>query len=179
MQCLAEEGFAGTGVRAIAQRAGVSIGLIRHHFEEKNQLIAATYRHVSDQLHTASEEAVAEAGSEPWQCLHAFLMAGFYPPLLERRYVLVRFVLWSAALTEPAIRVVHDEVRARYRDRLRELIAEAAGHAKTDAQIVAMTGTVLALLDGMWVDWILDEPGFNPEAAVSNAVAMLRAEAWP
>src|SRR3546814_11594259 len=46
--CLAEHGLAGTNVRAICARAGVSPGLLRHYFGGIDDLVAATYQAASD-----------------------------------------------------------------------------------------------------------------------------------
>src|SRR3546814_5808330 len=48
--CLAEHGLAGTNVRAICARAGVSPGLLRHYFGGIDDLVAATYQATSDRL---------------------------------------------------------------------------------------------------------------------------------
>ena len=58
------------------RKLGVSIGLIRHHFEEKQQLIAETYRYVSRELQAVSEAAAAAAGEDPRERFRAYVMAG-------------------------------------------------------------------------------------------------------
>ena len=45
---LAEQGLAGTNVRAICAKAGVSPGLLRHYFGGIDDLVAATYQATSD-----------------------------------------------------------------------------------------------------------------------------------
>ena len=47
---LAELGVAGTSVRAICARAGVSPGLLTHYFDGIDDLVAATYRDVTDRV---------------------------------------------------------------------------------------------------------------------------------
>lgn len=51
----AERGIAATSLRAIATTAGVSLGLVQHHFGTKNRLRAAVDAHVLDVVHTAVE----------------------------------------------------------------------------------------------------------------------------
>ena len=43
LRCLKQFGHAGVSVRRISAAAGVSIGLINHHFPNKSGLIAETY----------------------------------------------------------------------------------------------------------------------------------------
>ncbi len=165
-RCLDRDGLAGTGVRAIAQEAGVSIGLIRHHFQDKDQLIAATYRFVADQLYLRSSQAAEAAGGTPWDRLRAFLVAGNLPPFLERSYIRVRFMLWGAAITDPVIRAAHDATYQRYRLALRDLIAAVrelpAGHPDAES----LSRSLLAFLDGLWIDWLLDPDQSQVEASI-------------
>lgn len=46
LRCFATEGIAATSLRAVAEAAGVSIGLVQHHFGTKAGLVAAVDDHV-------------------------------------------------------------------------------------------------------------------------------------
>lgn len=174
---LAERGYANCGVRAIAEEAGVSIGLIRHHFEEKQQLIAETYRFVSRELQAVSEAAAAAAGEDPRERFRAYVMAGVQPPFLDEKFLTVRFMLWGVALTEPEIRRVHDENYGAYRERLRQLIGDMLPGGTSADTLSELTATVSALSDGLWVDWILRPEERNIEASVAHCLAMISAAA--
>lgn len=172
---LADKGYAGAGVRAIADEAGVSIGMIRHHFSEKQVLIAETYRFVSAQLQAASEQAADAAGTDPSDRLRAYLMAGFRPPYLDQKYLTARFILWGVALTDPQVRAVHDDNYGAFRMRLKELILDILP-ASTDAQALkTLAATVSALTDGLWIDWILRPEERDVEASVAHCMAMIAA----
>ena len=164
LSCLARDGYAKTGVRAIAEEAGISIGLIRHYFDTKSQLIAETQRHVSEELQSFSERSVEAAGVEPSDRLRAYLMSGFQTPFLDEKYITVRFMLWGVALTDPATKAVHDEWYGRYRTRLRELIAQTLPPDADQGVVKKLAHTVSALTDGLWIDWIL-RPGDRDIAA--------------
>jgi AcrR family transcriptional regulator len=53
----AEQGIAATSLRAVARRAGVSLGLVQHYFGTKARLRAAVDAHVLDVVHSAIEAA--------------------------------------------------------------------------------------------------------------------------
>ena len=55
---LVEAGYAGVTTRAVALRAGVSIGALQHHFRSKAELVAAAIEHLNAQL---TREFVARA----------------------------------------------------------------------------------------------------------------------
>jgi AcrR family transcriptional regulator len=50
IQCLVEQGYAGTTIRAVSERAGVSTGALQHHFTSKQELVAEAVSHLTDKL---------------------------------------------------------------------------------------------------------------------------------
>ena len=80
---LAEQGVAGTSVRAICARAGVSPGLLTHDFDGIDDLVAATYRDVTDRVSATLRAAEEAAGAEPRARLIAFITASFRPPIAD------------------------------------------------------------------------------------------------
>ena len=149
--------------------------MIRHHFREKQALIAETYHFVSQQLQAASEQAADAAGDDPHKRLHAYLMAGFKPPYLDQKYLTARFILWGVALTDPQVRQVHDENYGAFRQRLKELISDALPATTDEKVLKSLAATVSALTDGLWVDWILRPEERDIEASVAHCMAMVAA----
>src|SRR5207302_5430172 len=49
-ECLAEEGYARTTVRRIAERAGVTVGALQHHFSTRAALLGEGRRHVGPKI---------------------------------------------------------------------------------------------------------------------------------
>ncbi len=58
IETLVAAGFAGVTTRAVAARAGVSIGALQHHFRSRSDLLAAAIEHLSEEL---AREFVAQA----------------------------------------------------------------------------------------------------------------------
>lgn len=57
MKCFAEQGIASTTIRAVAEQAGVSIGLVQHHFGNKAGLVEAVDEYVLEVFGTVAESA--------------------------------------------------------------------------------------------------------------------------
>src|SRR3954468_19997117 len=86
IQCLVEQGYAGTTTRAVSERAGVTTGALQHHFTSKEELVAEAIGHLAGKL-TAQliEEGVPSAASRRqvteqlvdylWQTLNGPLIA--------------------------------------------------------------------------------------------------------
>lgn len=58
--CIARTGFAGTTVRAVATEAGVSPGLVLHHFGSKEGLRTACDDHVWAEFHAAFDQSTTD-----------------------------------------------------------------------------------------------------------------------
>lgn len=65
IQQFGEHGF-GTGVRAIAAAAGVSAGLVIHHFGSKDGLRKACDDHIAEQIRSAKSESIQSSDPATW-----------------------------------------------------------------------------------------------------------------
>ncbi|PQM26072.1 TetR family transcriptional regulator [Sphingopyxis lindanitolerans] len=169
--CLAEHGLAGTNVRAICAKAGVSPGLLRHYFAGIGDLVAATYAATSDRMDTIFAAAVAGAGDDPRARLHAYLTASFRSPVTDPELLGAWTAFWALARSDARMAEIHAASYASYRARLGELLA-ACGAADAGRLAVLLT----ALVDGLWLELSLDSTSFGAEAAVEmveRAVAAL------
>ncbi len=184
IECLKRYGHEGLSIRTISATAGVSVGLINHHFPNKDELIAAAYRHFNGELVAAMRTAVARAPATPRARVRAFLEASFSPPNLDADVLAVWLVFWglhrhSRLIQRARHEMYHDYVRL-VRGLLTELLAEyrtASGRAArgargatVDLRLAAVGFT--ALLDGLWLEWCLEPGTFRP----ADAVALC--EAW-
>jgi TetR/AcrR family transcriptional regulator, transcriptional repressor of bet genes len=168
-KCLAEFGLAGTSVRQICAKAGVSPGLLAHHFAGIDALIAETYRHTGDQVSTVLTAALAAAPDDPEAKLRAFVEASFKPPLLDPDLLAIWLTFWSLVRRDPAISSVHAEVYADYRLTLEPLIAAIAKRNGIPINARLATLAFTAMMDGLWLELCLDPTTFTPEEAQAVA----------
>ena len=84
IESLKRYGHEGLSVRRISAQAGVSIGLINHHFPKKDTLIAQAYRYFNSQLVGGVRAAALQAPAAARARLRAFFKATFSPPNLDR-----------------------------------------------------------------------------------------------
>lgn len=174
--CLAEDGVGAATVRAVAARAGVTPGLIRHHFGGIDGLIAATYRHVGETVSEAIEAALAGAPGDPRGRLTVFVKASFAPPLLDGDLLATWLAFWGRVRRDPEIRALHGEIYSAYRARLAAMLAAAAAASAgrtIDADRAALALT--ALLDGLWLELCLDPTTFSADEAVRIVEAFVDA----
>jgi TetR/AcrR family transcriptional repressor of bet genes len=183
IECLKRHGHDGLSVRTISAAAGVSVGLINHHFPNKDELVAAAYRYFNSELVGVMLAAVARAGDSPRARLQAFLKASFSPPNLDADVLAVWVVFWGLYRHSRLIQRVHQETYEDYvrlvRSMLAELLKEARGNESrarpvrspnADLRLAAIGLT--ALVDGLWLEWCLAPGTFRPRDAISLC------EAW-
>ncbi|MGV3731294.1 MAG: TetR/AcrR family transcriptional regulator [Sphingopyxis sp.] len=158
--CLAEHGLAGTNVRAICARAGVSPGLLRHYFDGIDDLVAATYQATSDRMDAIFAAAVEGAGADPQARLSAYLTASFRAPVTDPELLGAWTAFWALARSDARMAAIHAESYAGYRARLVELLA-ACGAADAERLAILLT----AMVDGLWLELSLDPASFGADAA--------------
>lgn len=158
---LARDGATGASVRTIAIEAGVSPGLVNHHFAGVDALIAATYRAVGQTVAQALEDAVAAAGSDPRDRLVAYVTASFVPPIAERSLLATWIAFWSLT-GKPEIARIHSETYAVYRTDLETLLSDC-GMEPGELRLAAVTLT--ALVDGLWLELCLSPDVFTADEA--------------
>lgn len=162
---VAEGGAQAATVRAIAQKAGVTAGLIRHYFQGKDALMAAAYAHLMHRMTADSAAVLRTAPHDPRARLAAFVTAALSPPVVDGEAL----VLWATFLQEthrdPAMRQTHAQTYLAFRDQLQSLIADLIGHS--DAQALRRLAIACnAVIDGLWMEGCALPNAFAPEELV-------------
>jgi AcrR family transcriptional regulator len=168
IESLKRYGHEGLSVRRISAQAGVSIGLINHHFPKKDTLIAQAYRHFNSQLVGGVRAAALQAPATARARLRAFFKATFSPPNLERDVLTVWVVFWSLYRHSPEIQKVHGETYREHVDLVRAMLADLAAEAgkfRFSLRLAAIGLT--AMIDGLWLEWCLDPGNFRPAEAIA------------
>jgi TetR/AcrR family transcriptional repressor of bet genes len=155
-------------VRRISAAAGVSIGLINHHFPSKSGLVAVTYETLALSLQESIRTQAENRAVSPRDRLSGFFRASFAPEILDPQLFNVWLVFWSMVAHSPEIRAVHDRTYGKYRSILESLLGQLAisGEApkfKLRPAAIALS----ALLDGLWVELSLSPTTFKPREAIA------------
>jgi AcrR family transcriptional regulator len=168
LSCLAREGTAGLSVRKISAEAGISIGLINHHYAGKDELISAAYEAFSLGLLDATRERIAAAGPEPRARLSAYVEGLLSAPMLERGTLRIWVAFWSIIENSVPMLDVHDRTYAEYRELLAALLAEAGARVKAPRINTRLAAIALtAMLDGLWLEWCINPTTFSPQEAIA------------
>ena len=168
LACLRKYGHEGLSVRRIGAEAGVSPGLITHHFPSVAALIAAAYETLSMSLLHSIEQAARAADSNPRERLQRFYEASFAPALLDPGLFNTWLVFWSMISHDAAVRAVHDRTYAAYRAALESLLGQLQRSEGVPAFRLRPAAIALsALLDGLWIEASINPSTFKPAEAVA------------
>lgn len=148
---IVRDGVRGASMRQVAQEADVSLGLLSYHFDDKDSLIVAAFERASTTLREACVEAAAAVDGADEKVV-AFLRASFGDEFLDGDYLRLRVSLWAVSLTDPELAKIDAAFYEQYSSALRDLIRSARpGLAESDT--AARTADMIALSNGLWLDW--------------------------
>ncbi len=183
LACLRKHGHEGVSVRRISAEAGVSMGLINHHFPGIAGLVAAAYDSLATTLLAASREHALAVSGEPLERLDAFFRASFAPDALDPALFRTWLVFWSLVPHSPEMRIVHDRTYGETRATLELLLGRLKRGPRVPAFRVGSAAIGLAaLMDGLWVELSLNPASFEAREAVAlcnDWVEALAAGAFP
>jgi TetR/AcrR family transcriptional regulator, transcriptional repressor of bet genes len=169
LDLVATGGMQAATVRAIAERAGVTPGLIRHYFSSKEELTRAAYLHLMDKMQSDSMAGLHNGSDDPLQRFANFIAATVRPPVVDATAV----GLWAGFLQltrrDMAMRDVHRQTYLAFRDELQSQIA-CLPRAATPAQLHYEAIACNAVLDGLWLEGSLLPEDFDAGELVTIAL---------
>jgi AcrR family transcriptional regulator len=173
LEVISQRGFHETRVADIAERAGTSAPAVLYHFRSKGEILDAVVSLAEDRFYDAVEATLAEEGG-PIERLVRFLESAARDDDGEATVAMWRVWLeiWTRALRESHTARTRQLLDRRWRGVLTETIAEGvatgAFSPATDAATAALT--LASLMDGLAVQFALDDPDVGPEVMTRTLV---------
>lgn len=168
LACLKKYGHDGVSVRRISAAAGVSMGLINHHFPGIDALVAAAYDSLATRLLARSREQALAIAGDPGARLHGFFTASFTAEALDPALFRTWLVFWSLVPHSDAMRAVRDRTYGDTRAVLETLLAQLRRLPGVPPFRVRPAAIGLsALMDGLWVELSLNPTSFEAAEAIA------------
>lgn len=145
---MAERGYDGASVQAIARRAGLAPGLVHYHFTSKQEILLEAVRELA-RVAERRFEALARRAKTPRDRLRAFIDSrlatgkGASPPAVAGWVV-----VGAEAVRQPEVRAAHEAAIRAQLVLLERLLGEHAGHALKDGEARQLAAIVLAAIEG-------------------------------
>jgi TetR/AcrR family transcriptional repressor of bet genes len=180
-RCLSVGGIGAFTVDRICKEAGVSRGLINHHFESLDGLLVEVYKSslyasVNSQIAEAKRRRAGTSDLSPESALSALVRSNFSPDYFSRDNLLIWLSLWGEIAVNPRLKAAHRELYDAYRAELAEDIAVVAVQRGRHVDAPTLARNFIALVDGLWLEWCLDESVVTPQAAEAAGFEMLEAQ---
>jgi AcrR family transcriptional regulator len=154
-QLFAHAGYRGTGLAGIAAEVGLTQAGLLHHFGSKEALLEAVVRHRSEQDAPLIESIIGDGGIDMLDRLH--LLAEHN---VERAGLSLLFTVLVAENLRPE-HPAHQFFLQRYRDLRQAIVAalkagQKRGEIRRNVNLEAVSQRIVAALDGLQTQWLLD-----------------------
>ena len=169
MSLLSQRGIAGVSMRAVAREAGVSLGLLNYHYEDKVGLIRAALR----QIEAHDIELLRPDPAQPAEeRLRGALRRVVSPEFLTTDYLSLRLQLWSLAQAHEDFAEINTTAQQRYRSGLADLIKDARPDLSR-RECAKRAADIDVIQNGLWLTALLglDKPSVNRSVARCEAIA--------
>ena len=154
-QVVIDRGFAATRVSDVANRLGVSTGLIHYHFDSKELLLAEALRYAAEQDIARLELELEQA---PTVLAKLDTMFSFDMPEAGEPSWTLWIDGWSEAVRNPTMRRISQDLDLAWKDRLRDIIQDGvAGGEFACPDPEGTAWRLSALLDGLGVQFTVHE----------------------
>ena len=162
IESIAKHGISGTTMTTVTGFAGLSLGIVNFHFQNKQNLFEETLRHLADEHRDQWHKSVHKAELTPVSKLLAIVDANFHPRVCNRKNLSVWYSFFGEAPYRHVYRKIMDEIDAERLNSMRELferIIEDGQYDDIDAADVA--NTMEALYDGYSINILIYPEKFS------------------
>jgi AcrR family transcriptional regulator len=173
---IATRGITGLRLADVAAEAGVSVGTVQHYFRTRERLLMETFQYETNQAVERWFRA-ADGGSTAWRRLLALVDIVLDEATFRERWT--RWLqFWAVYARDPRRRRAMGETYEQWREPFRAVIEEgvAAGEFRPAWPVEDAVDRIVALVDGLALQVLLDAPGASTERMRELLVASLAAD---
>jgi betaine-aldehyde dehydrogenase len=143
---LAEVGYVGSTLAQIAQRAGVSPGLVAHYFGDKDGLLETTFRTLARRIGERVGERFRQART-PRGRVQAVIDANLAPEEFDQRTGTAWLAFWGQVLHVKGLK----RVQAAYQRRMLSNLRHDLKRLLPAEEAASLAAMVAAMIDGVWL----------------------------
>lgn len=172
IRCLGRGGISAFTVDQICREAGVSKGLLNHHFEGKDELLLCAYESMTSYLRPGT----AHSGDAGADMIQAVIDLSFNRTTFDRSQLRAWLAIWGEIAAHPQLQEMH---RKRYRELRRGLtsaIGSIAARRRRSINARGLARTLIATIDGLWLECCLDPRALPLRAAREDCYRLIESE---
>jgi TetR/AcrR family transcriptional repressor of bet genes len=166
--CLGKGGMSAFTIDQICKQAGVSRGLINHHFKTKEELLVCIYADMTN--HLVDEFPAADPG----QILACIIETSFDELAFDRSGLRAWLSIWGEVATNQALNSLHQSRYNKYKARIENALVGIARSQGLNLAADSVARQLIALIDGLWLEYCLHSEGFSLAAAKTDCYRFLQ-----
>jgi len=174
LTCMARGGIQEFTVDKICAEAGVSRGLIRHHFGSMNALLAAVYTTIYNEPARQSRARVAGQSR-----IEHLLGSLFAPEVFNREILTIWLTLWGQASLNPELSEGHRIEYSAYHDDVAKALGETARANGRTVEVGDLARGLICMIDGLGIQHCIDPDSMPADRAMAICRAMLEPAIGP
>lgn len=178
LDAIAEVGLSRTSIHEIVSRARLSRGMVNLYFDSKDALLVAAAKQSYESYYDTLQNRLQTAIDQPQQVIRAVVLNDLDADTLNGRTVKIWFAFRSTAHAHADIARYSDTRDGKLRGMILTAFLEIARQeGSCDVEQIAHDAThgLLALLEGMWTDYLLHIDVFDRETAARTVFRFLSA----
>ena len=172
---IAEEGFTGVTMAKVAERAGLSRGIGNFHFKTKEQLLLEALKVLYQEFEVAWKSAIIDAGPSPVDQLTGLIKRILEPPIADPKKVALWLAYWGETPSRQTYMELCEAHDREWEAAVEEILCALAydGFESHGMSFHAIGESLIAMMDGFWLEYLLAPDRFTPEDAEKACFAFL------
>jgi TetR/AcrR family transcriptional repressor of bet genes len=173
IDCIDKLGLSQTTLARIAERAGLSQGMVVFHFQTKDGLLEQTLRHLSQEYMQCWKDACDKAAPDPVSRLCALIKASFKPSICNRKKISVWYAFWGETRSRPRYMELCGNNDLAYSSKLLSLCEAIEANAKSTLSAQTAALAIEGMIDGLWQNFLFGTPGFKRARSITTVFELL------
>jgi AcrR family transcriptional regulator len=165
---ITDRGLGETRISDIAERCGVSPGLILYYFESKDRLLVEALTYANDKYYLAQARDLRRLSTarERFERLVDLSVPGLLPDFERLEEWALWIEIWVRALRDPALAKEAEVLDRRWRQSIAEIIRNGreTGEFPDGSDPEELGVQIGALIDGMAIQVLMNETQVTPQA---------------
>lgn len=167
IRCLGEGGISSFTINKICNAANVSRGLINHHFNTKDDLLLCIYDSMTAYLVEQDEDTKIE------ERVFSIIQKSFDRESFKKTNLRAWLAIWGQVANNDDLKKLHESRYLQYQQTLSQSIAEIAKKRQLNVDSMAIARLLIALIDGLWLEYCLHSHSYSLETAEQDCYRLL------
>lgn len=179
VECITKHGYHNFSMQDVAKTAGVSKGIIHYYFLNKDELMMCVLDKVAGDIERVLMQEM-DTSNDPWRKMEIFIEVCFDVVRNTKEYYQVNMDFWTQINQKTEIRKVIADHYAKFREAAARVVREGidkGAFRKLDAS--AFASYVIAVIDGLSLQWLFDERVYDYDQMSKNASSLIMAGLKP